>query len=88
MGQVSDANVVRWPGKDIAPQGAPTEIYDFTAKMKCRLEGVLALVRAVEASETLAEVPACELARMQHHSVINLLLLAERELIGVCQDLS
>ena len=88
MTQSLDATVVRWPNKDQTAHAARLAHSEGTVDVKVRLEGVLALVRAVEASETLASVPECDLERMHYQSVINLLRLAERELIGLCENLA
>jgi hypothetical protein len=45
-----------------------------------RLEGLIAIFRAIDAGELLAALPECDTARLQHSMALSLLALAEREL--------
>ena len=44
------------------------------------IEGVVAILTAIQCGEMLAALPDCEIARSQHGAALTLLAMAEREL--------
>ena len=48
--------------------------------LKLRIDGLIAIFRAIDAGELLAALPECDTARAQHSTALTLLALAEREL--------
>ena len=52
-----------------------------------RLEGLVAVFRAIEAGELLAGLPPCELAEENHRSATKLLAIVERELVALAREL-
>jgi hypothetical protein len=52
-----------------------------------RLEGLLAILQAIDAGDMLAALPACDLACQLHQAAVRLLGLTERELADLCADL-
>ena len=57
------------------------------SRMRSRLGGVLAVLRAIEAGELLAALPECAVARAQHQTALDLLALAERELLRIHEEM-
>lgn len=70
--------VIPWP-----KLGGPVEL-----NLQYRLEGLVAIFRAIEAGELLAALPTCELAQEQHRTAVRLLSLVERELIAMVDELA
>ncbi len=70
------------------------EIYQFpivsheaTSALMRRIDGVLAIFRAIEAGEMLAALPASEGAQDLQSAAIALLALAEREVLSLRDEL-
>ncbi|WP_421934765.1 hypothetical protein [Phenylobacterium sp.] len=69
---------------DDTARAGPAE--DMRASILSRLEGVLAIFRAIEAAELLATPPASEAAQGHHRLALTLLASAIRELAAVCAE--
>lgn len=59
----------------------PANIPESGLNIKFRVEGVIAIFRAIDAGELLAALPECDLARTHHNTALALLSMAERELL-------
>lgn len=58
-----------------------------TRPSDARVRGALAILRAIEAGELLAALPDCSVAKQQHLLALELLSIAERELMGFFEGL-
>jgi hypothetical protein len=75
---IEEKGVVQWPGK--VPPGR--------SNLRIRLEGVIAIFRAIEAGEFLSAIPECEVARAQHSTALHLIAIAEREIVALFEEVS
>ncbi|MDP3512691.1 MAG: hypothetical protein U1D69_05820 [Polynucleobacter sp.] len=63
--------VVQWTGPHRANSNA----------IRQRVETLISIFHAIDAGELLAALPECEISRGQHRAALNLIALAERELV-------
>ncbi|MCA3644384.1 MAG: hypothetical protein IOC63_21525 [Methylobacterium sp.] len=70
--------VVRWQ----------TEAACVDNSLRARLEGLLAIFKAIDAAELLSALPECDIAQDQHKTALTLLALAERELTQICAEVA
>ena len=66
--------IIPWPSS-LPDTGGPS--------FRVRVEGILAIFRAIDAGELLSALPECDVARMQHTTALALLAMAERELMSL-----
>lgn len=83
MSKFFDANVVHWPNGNTEHVPKSCMSSELDQSLRLRIDGVLAVIRAVGSSEVFDKIPDDDLEKTYYRSAINLLLLAERELMEI-----
>ena len=78
--------ILRWPAQPVS--GARFENAAVSSHIKFRLQGILALIRAVEGGELLAAVPESDAEQAYFRTTLSLLALAEKEVLEISQYLT
>lgn len=80
--------VIPWPQRYVARPASADATYRNNISTKERLTAVLALVQAVESSQHLAMMPDDPVDKMNYEAALQLLRLAEREIIAIRELIS